>query len=326
MKVLVTGGTGFLGSFVVRALAERGDSVRVLHRPSSDLGALAGTPFEPAPGDVTDPGSVLAACRGVEAVFHCAGVVGHSPAELPLMESVNVEGTRHVVAAVLAEGVRRLVHVSSVVAVGARRTPGLLDESSRFDPEVVRSSYALTKRRAEELVLEAVATRKLDAVSINPSVIFGPGDAVKGSRRTYLLVAAGRFPILPPGGASFVDVADVVAAALAALERGRAGERYIVGSENLLLADLFRLIASAGGSAPPRLALPRWAFLAAVRAIETAMWLRLAPRLPTDSYHAAALFHWYDGSKARRELGVAFRPVRPAIEASVRWARERGLC
>jgi dihydroflavonol-4-reductase len=240
------------------------------------------------------------------------------------MEKINVEGTRLVCRACVKAGVGRLVHTSSVVAVGASREKKYLNEDSPFELEAYDFGYYETKRRAEAVVREFVAREKLDAVMVNPSVMFGAGDAVKGSRKTHLKVAAGRFPFYPSGGVNIMHVADAVNGHIKALEKGRTGERYLLGGDNVLIRELFVMLAEAGGVKPPRVALPNFILRGAFRVTKTAARLGVKNMPPTDSALIATLFHWYDTSKARRELDLKARPGREAIFESVAWARANG--
>lgn len=266
MRVLVTGGTGFVGSWLVKRLAQEGMQIRLLHRRVSSLDEVTGINFESCFGDVTDFDSVRKACDGVDSVFHLAGVVGYSAAMRPIMDKVNVEGTANVVDACRQTGVRRLLHTSSVVAIGASFKPQLLHENSPYLIGSLNLGYFETKRMAEEKVKEAVRRKEIDAVIVNPSTVYGAADGKKGSRKVQIKVAQGRFPFYPSGGVSIVSVHDVIDGIMAAWKKGRTGERYILSGENLYIRDLFRKIAARAGVRPPWVYLPRFAALALGRA------------------------------------------------------------
>ena len=324
MKVLVTGGNGFLGSWMVRGLVEKGFSVRILHRPTSDLSALEGLPFESALGDVTDLKSVTAACQGMNAVFHIAGMISYSPSDFEAMEKVNVGGTDLVVQACLKTGVDRLVHTSSVVAIGATTKPQFLNEDSPYQLDSYHFGYYETKRKAEGVITKAVAEKKLNAVIVNPSIMFGPGDATKSSRKVHLKVAEGRFPIYPGGGCNIMHVADAIEGHLLALEKGKTGQRYILGGENVLIRDLFKMLAEAGGHEAPPLRVPNILLRATFRGAQALQNLGVKHIPQTDSAMISTLYHWYDTSKARKELDLRCRPGHLAIKESVLWAKENG--
>ena len=267
MKVLVTGATGFLGHWLVARLVNEGHDVRILRRSaratstqltkSTDEENFAGLKVEDAIGDITDVKSLIDACREVDTVFHLAGLIAYSKAQRRAMENVNIGGTRNVITACEKNGVRRLVYLSSVVAIGASfngKVP--LDEESRYNLTELNLGYFETKREAERLVKAAVTDGKLDAVMINPSTIYGPGDAKKGSRGVQLKVARGEFPFYTSGGANIVSVEDVIEAIIVAWSKGRKGERYIIANENLTIKDVFGLIATAAGVKAPSIYLP----------------------------------------------------------------------
>lgn len=324
LKVLVTGASGFVGGWLVRRLREENVQVVALRRKSSsNTDELEGV--ETAWGDITDSASVLAAAKGVDSVFHLAGHVGYSKAERALMDKINVEGTRNVIAACRANNVRRLLHMSSVVAVGASfdgQKP--LDETSPYNLHHLDLGYFETKRRAEELVVAAVRAEGLDAVMVNPSTIYGAGDAAKGSRKVQLKVAQGRFKFYTGGGVSIVGIEEVVEATIAAWKRGRTGERYILSGDNITIKRLFEIIAAAAGSRPPGIHLPN----PVVRAIGKTGDLveRLGRRGPLNSESAwsSILFHWFDHQKASAELGFRAQPAETAIDKSVNWIRGKG--
>lgn len=322
MAVLVTGASGFLGSWLVRRLVERGERVAVLHRASSSLAEIAGLPFDSRLGDVTDPSSLDAAVEGVDVVYHLAGVVGYSRAERDVMERVNVGGTRFVIEAIRrAKRPPKLIHLSSVTAVGASRVPRALDENSPYDIGALDLGYFETKRRAEHLVRES----GLDAVILNPSTIYGAGDARKGSRRTQLKVARGELPFYTSGGVSVVSVHDVVDAILVARERGRRGERYILAGENITIKDLFTRIARFAGVKPPSIYLPNPVVGALGHVGDALEQIGRRGPLNTENAWTARLYHWFDHGKARAELGFNPRPADDALRESVAWMKQEGL-
>ena len=323
MAVLVTGASGFLGGWLVRRLVERGERVAVLHRASSSLREIEDLDFASRLGDVTDADSVARALTDdVDAVYHLAGVVGYSRAERALMERVNVGGTRNVLDAIRrAPRAPKLIYLSSVTAVGASRVPKALNEDSTYDIEALDLGYFETKRAAEVLVRES----GLDAVILNPSTIYGAGDARKGSRRTQLKVARGELPFYTSGGVSVVSVHDVVDAILTARARGRRGERYILAGENITIKDLFARIARFAGQKPPSIYLPN-PVVGALGFVGDALE-RVGRRGPLNTENAwtARLYHWFDHEKARAELGFNPRPADDALRESVAWMKQEGL-
>jgi dihydroflavonol-4-reductase len=325
MKVLVTGATGFLGGWLVKRLLAEGHDVRIIKRASSSLGELEGLRLDIVSGDVTDAESLRAACRGVDTVFHLAGLIGYSRAQRDAMHKVNVVGTKNVIDACRACGVRKLVHLSSVVAIGASFDKKPLDETSPYNVAHLHLGYFDTKYEAEALVRSAVLEGHLDAVMINPSTIYGPADAKKGSRSVQLKVARGKFPLYPPGGVSIVSVDDVIDAIMAVWVKGKPAERYIVSGENLLLKDVFDQIAAIAGVKPPSIPLPRPAIFALGAVGDVLEKFGKKGPLNSETAWTSTLYHWFDNSKARRELGLTFKPASYALEQSVRWMKDHGL-
>ena len=325
MRVLVTGGTGFVGSWLVKRLVREGCGVRVLHRRGSNLDELKGVEFESAFGDVTDSTSVEQACVGMDSVFHLAGVVGYSAAMRSAIDQVNVGGTDHVISACRTQKIRRLLHCSSVVAVGASEKPQLLHENSPYTIGHLNLGYFETKRLAEEKVRAAAKRGDVDAVIVNPSTVYGPGDAKKGSRKVQVKVAQGKFPFYPSGGASIVAVHDVVEGMLSAWKKGRTGERYILSGENLLIRDLFRKIAARAGVRPPMIPLPKTIALALGRAGDQLEKLGKKTPINSENAWASSLYHWFDSSKAKIELGFDPKSADDALAESVDWMKENGI-
>lgn len=325
MSVLVTGASGFVGSWLVKGLLAKGEEVRVLHRPSSSLDDLKGLQYQSCLGDITDVSSLEEACRGVDTVFHLAGVVGYSRALRPVMEAANVGGTRNVVDVLRRQKKARLVYMSSVVAVGASFEPAPLNEDSPYGISSLNLGYFETKRMAEILVREACRRGEIEAVIVCPSTIYGAADAKKGSRKTQVKVARGEFPFYTSGGASIVSVHDVVQATLQARETGRQGERYILSGENMTIHQLFKSIASLAGVQPPQIFLPNAVVHGLGKVGDILEKFGKKGPLNGETAWTATLFHWFDHSKATRELGFQPRPAMTALKESVDWMRENGI-
>lgn len=307
---LVTGATGFVGSVLVRRLAGAGEPVRALRRATSSLDLLGETHgVQHAVGDVTDIESLERAMDGVETVFHVAAVVAFGPGARPLVRRVNVEGTAHVVNAARRAGVRRLVHTSSIAAVGRTRSARLLDESAVWAPSALDTAYAVSKHDAEREVLRGVA-EGLDATIVNPALVWGPGRSGEGTFALAERLAAGRLPLAPPGTTSVVDVEDVAQGLVAARDHGKAGERYILSAETLPWPAILARLADALGVDAPRTA-PGWLLrLGGVLGDVAGTVSRSEPPLSRETARTAQSETGYDGSRAERELGVAYRPFR----------------
>lgn len=325
MKVLVTGANGFLGAWLTKTLVEKGFDVFALVRKTSDLSELDGINCKFLYGDVTDKKSLLESFKNIDTVFHLAGVVAYTKFERATMERVNVQGTANVIAAVRELKVRKLVYLSSVVAVGASFSPSTLDESAIFNLHHLNLGYFETKHQAENLVIQACKENIIDAVILNPSTIYGPGDAKKGSRKTQLKVARGTFKFYPIGGVNVVAVEDVVNGILSAWEIGRKGERYILAGENLTIKELFELIAAEAQASAPSYKMPTVILhlLGMIGDALTGIGFKLG--LSRENAYTATLYHWFDSTKARKELNFHPRSAKEAIHNSIVWSRNNGL-
>lgn len=324
MRVLVTGGTGFVGSQLVRALVERGDAVRVLRRVRSSLATLEDLPVEHRVGDILDADAVQAAVDGCDWVFHVAAVSAYWRASRQEVYRVNVEGTRNVLEACLRAGTERVVYTSSIAAIGIPTEGTIGTEETPFDAVSATFAYADSKHRAEGLVQQAVS-QGLRAVIVNPAIVVGAGDQYLISGSVGLQVARGRLIALPPGGICVADVDAVVQGHIAAAERGRVGERYILGGENLSFREIARVAASLSGRSVPRWILPRQVLPLLGAAIDVSN--RLNPRSATvsgDQIRLSGLNLFFDSSKAVRELGYPLLPFRGAAEKAFHWYRAHG--
>ena len=325
MKVLVTGANGFLGSWLCRALLKEGHQVSALVRKNSDISELTGLSIEYVYGDVTDFSSVLKSIDGVDTVFHLAGVVAYKKSDTPLMEKVNVGGTKNVVDACLQKQIPKLVYVSSVVAIGAGFSPTeILDEKSEYNIAHLGLGYFDTKHTAEKYVLEACKTKGLHAVAVNPATIYGAGDAKKGSRSNQIKVARGSVPVYPSGGVNVVPVQDVVDGILSAWKNGRNGERYILSGENMTIKHVFEIIADEAGVTAPQYKLPNSLFFSLGYLGDVLFKLGLKFPLTSDNAWTATMFHWFSNDKAVKELGFHPGSAEAAIRQSVQWMKKHG--
>jgi dihydroflavonol-4-reductase len=325
-KVVVTGANGFVGAWLVRGLIAQGHEVHALVRKSSDLSELENASCEYVYGDVTDLPSLNAAFQGAEAVFHLAGLIAYRKAEREKMQRINVGGTANVISSCLVNKILRLVYMSSVVAVGAGFSEkDILNEDSPYNVSQLNLGYFETKHEAELLVKKAVRENGLNAVILNPSTIYGGGDARKGSRKTQLKVAQGNFPFYTSGGVNVVNVEAVVDGLISAWKNGRTGERYILAGDNLTIKKLFQMIAKSAGSEPPKIKMPNF-LLHSIGAVGDVMdSVGLKGPISRENAWTSTLYHWFDSSKAKQELGFNPAPASVAIENSVRWSREHGL-
>jgi dihydroflavonol-4-reductase len=313
-KTLVTGGSGFLGSHLIRALAARGDELRLMLRRGSSVDHLSDLDFERAGGNVLDRSTVRAAMDGVERVFHLAGTTSMRPQDRDRVFELNTKGTRIVHQEALAAGVRRVVHASSVAAVGPARPGGTADEDQPFRAGALGIAYVNSKHEAE---LEALrlAAHGLSVVIVNPSFVLGPDDpngTSMGLVRRFLL---GRIPAYVGGALNIVDVRDVAQGFLLADAKGESGERYILSGRNFTLDRLFADFARISGREPP-VRLPAAPTSLTVEAISRAgLPLAISP----DEVRSATQWWTYRNTKARRELGFEPRPHEETMEDAVRW-------
>jgi dihydroflavonol-4-reductase len=326
VTALVTGGTGFVGAHVVRALLERGAGgpVRCLVRPASDRSNLEGLDVELAPGDLRDPESLAAACRGCEEVYHCAADYRLFARDPSGIHASNTGGTRNLLAAARSAGVRRIVYTSSVAALGLEPGGEPADETTPVDPAKIVGHYKRSKYDAER-VAEQAAADGAPVVIVNPSTPVGELD-VKPTPTGRIIVdfLSGRMPAWVDTGLNVVDVRDVAKGHLLAAERGRVGEKYILGNRNLTLRELLQLLAEITGRRAPRLRLPHWLPIA-VAAVDTgrARCFGGEPRVPLESARMARKKMFFDAGKAVRELGLPQSPVEEALRRAVEWFEGR---
>ena len=331
MQALVTGSTGFLGSHICRVLLEAGHEVSAFHRTTSRLTLLEGMDIEHAVGDLTQPETILAAMQGVDAVFHAAAKVGYWRDSQGMMD-VTVGGTRHVLEAAAKTGVKRVVHVSSVAALGVPEDvhrmpgmkPGLLDENHAWNYSPSKWQYGYAKHLAEREVQRAVA-KGLDVVIVNPAAIYGAGDINRISGDLIVQVVKRRLPVVVPGGMNVVHVRDVAEGVLAAFHKGKRGERYILGGENLSLMDLVKVVAGVTGVEPPKYLAPVW--LTRRLAAPVDFLRRLVPvPINGELLRFAGLYFYYDTGKAETQLELRDkRSVYQAIQDTYDWYRKQGV-
>jgi dihydroflavonol-4-reductase len=324
MNVLVTGGTGFIGASLSAALARRGYQVRVLRRSSSSVEALAELPIEYVVGDLLDPETVARAVDGCDVVFHVAALVSYWRSKPDAIYRTNVEGTRLVMEACLRAGTTRVVHTSSVSAIGIPRQGAVGAEETPFDRRSAGFAYADSKRRAEEEVQRTIA-KGLQGVIVNPATVIGAGDYRMAAGSVLVLAARGAMLALPPGGLCLVDLEAVVQGHIAAAEHGRVGERYILGGENLSIRQAAATVAEVVGRPAPRLVVPHWLLEPIALAVDAVNCVRRSPATVSgEQIRLSGLNHFYDSGKAVRELGYPLMPFRGAVEKAFHWYREHG--
>ncbi len=321
----MTGATGFVGSAVARALLARGHPVRVLARPSSDRRNLAGLAVEIVEGAMEDPRSLARAVAGCRYVYHVAADYRIWVPDPAPMFRANVEGTRDLLTAALEAGIERVVYTSSVATLGL--VPGgSADEETPSSIDDMIGPYKRSKFAAEKVVRELVRECGLPVVIVNPSTPVGPGD-IKPTPTGRLIVEAarGQMPAFVDTGLNIVHVDDVAEGHLAAADKGRIGERYILGGENMPLAEILAEVAQAVGRRPPWLRVPHSVlFPVAIGAELAARVTGRDPFVTLDGVRMSRKKMYFTSRRASHELGYAPRPAREAIADAVRWFEANG--
>jgi len=325
MRALVTGATGFVGAAVARALLQAQWQVRALARSGSDRSNLRGLSVEVREGDLNQPASLPPALEGCEALFHVAADYRLGARDPQQLYRTNVEGTRAILTAARGAGVRRIVYTSSVATVGIPKdgTPG--EERTPVALENMIGHYKRSKFLAEDVAREA-ARDGASLVIVSPSTPVGPGD-VKPTPTGQLVLdaAAGRMPAYVDTGLNIVHVDDVAAGHLLAYERGRSGERYILGGQDMTLREILAQIAALVGLTPPRIRLPYGAVLPMAYVAEAfAKLTGHSGRLTLEGVRMSRKLMFFSSAKAERELGYSWRAPAVAFEDAIRWFRETG--
>lgn len=326
MKTLVTGATGFIGSAVTRALIQAGVEVRALVRPETDRRAVAGLAVEPVSGDLCDVASLRSALVGCRHVYHVAAHYALWARDPSVFYKVNVDGTKALMEAARDVGIERIVYTSTIGAIGLPESGGFGTEETPVSLSQMAGDYKRSKFLAEQAVLKMVAAG-LPVVIVNPSAPVGVGD-VKPTPTGQIVVdfMKGRMVAFIETGLNLIDVEDVAVGHLQAMERGRVGERYILGCRNLTLKEVFEILSPLTGIKAPKLKVPRGLVLPLAR-LNT--WMadyvtHQPPSIPLEGVRMARYVMHYDCSKAVRELGLPQTPVEVALEKAVKWFRERG--
>ena len=326
MVALVTGAGGFLGSAVVRQALAAGYRVRAMVRDAGAASNLAGMELELVQADIQDRDAVARAVAGTRFVFHVAADYRLWVPDPEKMRRTNVLGTRTVMEAAQHAGVERIVYTSSVATLALRPDGQPADESMLLAEDAAIGAYKRSKVAAERIVLEMIAQRALPAVIVNPSTPIGPRDArPTPTGRIIVEAASGRIPAFLDTGLNLVHVDDVAAGHLAALQRGRIGERYILGGQNVSLADMLADIARLMHRRPPRLRLPRrLLYPLAIAAEAIAKRTRREPFITVDGLHMAKHRMYFTTAKAERELGYRARPYQDGLHDAIEWFRSAG--
>jgi dihydroflavonol-4-reductase len=324
--VLVTGASGFVGSAVARKLVDRGFKVRALVRPTSPRFHLHGLDLEFAVGDLLRPETVRPAMADVRYVFHVAADYRLWARDRTEILTNNVTSTRVVMEEALHAGVERVVYTSSVATLAVRKDGTSVDETFPLDEARAIGVYKRSKVAAERLVERMIAEQKLPAVIVNPSTPIGPRD-VKPTPTGRIIVEAalGRMPAFVDTGLNLVHVDDVAAGHLAALDRGKIGERYVLGGQNVHLSEMLTEIAKLLGRRPPRIRMPRSAIVPlAIMAETIARFTGREPLVTMDALRMSKYRMFFTTAKAERDLGITARPFTQALADAIDWFRGAG--
>jgi dihydroflavonol-4-reductase len=315
-SVLVTGATGQIGAALAHALLQRGDRVRCLVRDPERARRILGAGYELAAGDLDDAASLAAALRGVQTVCHLAGRASYWPARAAEMREVNVHGTARLLDACATTGVTTMLYTSSIATLGWVAGDEQGDETTAYNWQRLGIAYFDTKYEAEQMVL---ADPRVAAVVVNPGLVFGAGDRNGNALRFLREVAAG-VPGFPPGATTAAVLADVVAGHLAALDRGRPGERYILGGSPVSFQALFAAIAGVTGVVAPQRRLPPWMLhtLALAHTSVSCVSGR-EPRISLPTCHILTRNRRYRCDKAIAELGYSVSPLAAGLQACWEW-------
>lgn len=321
-RVAITGASGLLGGNLAAELLAAGHEVTAIRRANTKAKHLDDLAIDWFEADLGDVAAMTKAFEGSSVVFHCAAAVGVMKKVTPELTAANVTGTANVIEAVAAAKVARLVHTSSVVTIGITTTGTPSDETAtwNFEAEGFLDGYSITKRDAEDLVTQA--RDRIDAVIVNPGYMLGPRDARPSSGKLIVDTIRGRVPGTTPGYNNFVDVRDVARGMVAAWQKGRRNERYLLVGHDMTYADLFRTIARVANVKPPALAIPKpiaWVLgklgdlseLAGVDPLVNSVQIRYAY---TDRFR-------FKSDKAAKELGYTVGPIEKAIEDAIAWFR-----
>jgi len=320
MKILVTGATGFLGHHLVKRLVKDGYDVRILKDKSSPMDLIKDLKLEVTEGDIRDFELVKKAVSGCDIVFHLAGIISYWSRQNNLQFEVNVNGTQNVVKSCLEAKVKRLIYTSSTAAVGFN-PGGLADEKTEFNLGNLGIAYCDTKYLAEKEVQKAIK-EGLDAVIVCPGSIYGPGDIRRIKEDPVF--PKGIFSLFyVDGGLGIVDVEDVVQGEILAWKKGKKGERYILVGENLSFYEIRKTVAEILGKNPPKTKIPSFLFLILSYFLNWTSYLtEKRPKFTPENARLNKIFLYYSNEKAKKELGMKFRPFKESAQRMVEWYKE----
>jgi dihydroflavonol-4-reductase len=325
MKTLVTGATGFIGSTVVRELLKDGAEVRVTVRQDSDTRNIDGLDVERVLGDTRDRDSMKAALKGCDTLYHVAAYFAHWSLNKELFYQVNVEGTKNILEEALAQGLEKVVYTSTSNTIGSHGAGNFVNEDAEFNGWETGDHYAISKYLAE-IEARKIFDRGLPVVMVNPTLVIGGRDIKPTPSGKLIVDIVNRdMPGYIDGAINIIDVEDVARGHLLAAKKGRVGERYIFGNENVTVGDFFRLVAVTAGVKPPRLKLPYpVALLLAYAFHAQARVTKKPPIVSLSQVRIGKMGEHFDNSKAVDELGLPLTPLMTTVKNTIDWFVENG--
>jgi dihydroflavonol-4-reductase len=321
MKVLITGANGFLSGHIVHELLRNGYNVRAMMRPGAKAPALSGLEIEVFLGNITSKSDIAKAVKGCEIVIHAAANTNQSYGGTKAYYPVNVKATADIIDAVAAENCKRLIFVSSAntMGFGTLQNPG--NESTPVSPLFLKSGYAKSKLLAQELVINAVKTRNIDAVVVNPTFMIGPVDYNPHSGRIFKMVLNKKFVICPPGGKNFVDVREAAKGIVSAISRGKSGECYLISGENLSFRDFLIKTIILSGQKTKLIAIPSTVLKTAGFFGSALQRLGVTTELNYTNARILSINNYFDNGKAARDLGLSSLDISHTIADYLNWIR-----
>ena len=324
MTTLVTGATGFLGSAIARELLSDGRKIKLLARDNADLQNIDGLDAEVVKGDLRDRESLKSAMKGCSALYHAAAYYSLWDRDKKLIYDINVQGTRNILETALELDLGRVVYTSTVGCIGLSEDHSPTNEDHPMDPSTLSNDYKISKFQAEKIALE-MHGRGLPVVIVNPSTPIGPRDIKPTPTGKIVLdFLHGKMPAYLDTGLNLIDVADCARGHILAEEKGKPGERYILGNKNMSLKEILLALEKITGIKAPSIKMPYWVAYAAGLACETLSDLvtQKPPAVPLAGVKMAKYFMYFDSSKAIQELGLPQNPVENALNQSVQWFQE----
>jgi dihydroflavonol-4-reductase len=325
MKTLVTGATGFIGGTIVRELLKEGVEVRVTVREDSDTANIDGLDVERVFGDTTDRESMRAALKGCDTLYHAAAYFAHWSLNKELFYRVNVEGTKNILEEALAQGIEKVVYTSTSNTIGSHGAGNFVDEDAEFNGWETGDHYAISKYLAE-IETKKICERGLPVVMVNPTLVIGVRDIKPTPSGKLIVDIVNRdMPGYIDGAINIIDVQDVARGHLLAAKKGRIGERYIFGNENVTVGDFFRLVAVTAGVKPPGLKLPYpVAMLLGYAFAVQARITKKPPVVSLSQVRIGKMGEHFDNSKAVDELGLPLTPLETTVKNTIDWFVENG--